>query len=64
MSAKTIFTIGISCLLIACFGFLLVMNDVVIGRYVVYISVPIGALAVFVGVVGLALGKLENDLRK
>jgi len=63
-SANKIFTVGLSCLLIACFGSLLIVNGVGAGRYVVYLSVPIGVLAVFSGVIGLALGKLENDIRK
>ena len=64
LSARKIFTVGLSCLLIACFGFFLIVNGVGAGRYVVYLSVPIGVLAVFSGVIGLALGKLENDIRK
>jgi len=58
---KYIVGVLLSLYFVAAIGGLLAFNDVPIGRYVVYISVPLGAIVTIVASVLAVLGKIDKD---
>lgn len=64
ISARLIFIVALSSMAVAVVGFVLVVFGHEFGRIFVFVAVPIGGLAVFVGSIGAFAGLVKNDLRK
>lgn len=62
-SAKVIIGIGLTSLLIGLAAVILVFQDVTWARYVCYVAIPIGAVALTAGGIAASIGRVKNDLR-
>lgn len=63
ISAKKILYLALAFLIIAILGFILELYFDGIGKYLIYLSVPIGAITLIAGGIGMALGKIKNDIK-
>lgn len=63
MSAKVIMGIGLASLFIGVVAVILVFQDVTWARYVCYVAIPIGAVALMAGAIAASAGRVKNDIR-
>jgi hypothetical protein len=64
ISAKWLFSVGLSMLAISGVSFVLVMFGIQIFRLFIYIGVLGGVFVVGLGLIGVMTGKLKDDLRR
>lgn len=62
ISAKAALVLGLTSLFVGFVGALLLSQGVAWARYVCYVAIPIGAVAVLVGGAKASIGRVKNDL--
>ena len=62
ISAKKIITLVLLLLFIAIIGAVLLLCNIEFGKYLVYGSVPLGALITIISGIAASIGKINNDL--
>lgn len=62
ISAARVFKIVLFSLLIAVSGIFLILLGIEWGRYLVYVSVPVGAVVTIVGTLLAMAGRLNKDI--
>lgn len=62
ISAKKIITLVLFLFFIAALGFVLLLCNFEFGKYLIYGSIPIGAVITIISGIAASVGKIENDL--
>jgi cytochrome bd-type quinol oxidase subunit 1 len=62
-SAKVVIGIGLTSSFIGVAAVILVFQDVTWARYVCYVAIPIGAVALTAGGIAASIGRVKDDIR-
>jgi purine-cytosine permease-like protein len=64
ISAKALFSVGLSILAIALIAAFFVLQGIESLRLVIYVAVPCGVLVVAIGLIGVMTGRIKDDLHQ
>lgn len=64
ISAKALFSVGLSILAIALIAAFFVLQGIESLRLVIYVAVPCGVTVVAIGLIGVMTGRIKDDLHR